>query len=294
MSHPHGRLPSRISNNRSKPVPLGSRLALVQLVSIRGFQKHSISNSHRAFGSTGAFGQTSQQQPQANPMFGNLGGTPNTTTTNTGFGMSQTGVFHPSNMIRLVILQVLLVEQPTHLRLAPRTPCSVQRNLPRALARLEVEVAAHLEVEVVLDKALLPQEPQVHQREYLDSLLQRILLGRLELRTTRLGKPRHHSEPRKVILHYLTMFHQLNARFTAGTQGTTAVVTTGSSNPPYSVFTEKDPAVNSSVTLQYQAISCMPAYAGTSHEVCTSRIIFRPFFNSYFPGITMAGLFAGP
>lgn len=181
-------------------------------------------------------------------------------------------------MIRLIILQVHSVGQPTHLKLAPRIPCSVQLNLPRASARLEAEVAAHLEVEVVLDKALLPQGAQVHQRDYLDSLPQRILLGLLELRqTTCLGRPQHHSEPRKVSLHCVTMFHQLNAHFTAGTQGTTAVVTTGSSNPPYSVFTEKDPGVNSNVTLQYQAISCMPAYAGTSHEVCTSRIIVCAF-----------------
>lgn len=41
-----------------------------------------------AFGSTpSAFGQP-QQQPQANPMFGNLGGASTTGTTGTGFGAS--------------------------------------------------------------------------------------------------------------------------------------------------------------------------------------------------------------
>ncbi|KIP10403.1 hypothetical protein PHLGIDRAFT_28503 [Phlebiopsis gigantea 11061_1 CR5-6] len=44
-----------------------------------------------------------------------------------------------------------------------------------------------------------------------------------------------------------------------------APVTTGSSNPQYSAFSEKDP-VNSSTTLQYQSISCMPAYRGSSFE----------------------------
>ncbi|KAG6885473.1 hypothetical protein C0993_001338 [Termitomyces sp. T159_Od127] len=42
-------------------------------------------------------------------------------------------------------------------------------------------------------------------------------------------------------------------------------VTTGSSNPPYAVHTEKDPG-SANVTLQYQSISCMPAYANTSVE----------------------------
>lgn len=42
-------------------------------------------------------------------------------------------------------------------------------------------------------------------------------------------------------------------------------MSTGSSNPPYNVFTEKDVG-NSSVTLQYQSITCMPAYRGTSFE----------------------------
>ncbi|EIN10946.1 hypothetical protein PUNSTDRAFT_119779 [Punctularia strigosozonata HHB-11173 SS5] len=56
----------------------------------------------------------------------------------------------------------------------------------------------------------------------------------------------------------------------ATTFGTTAAdtvapVTTGSSNPPYSVYSEKDTA-NASITLQYQSISCMPAYRGSSFE----------------------------
>jgi nuclear pore complex protein Nup98-Nup96 len=43
-------------------------------------------------------------------------------------------------------------------------------------------------------------------------------------------------------------------------------VTTGSSNPPYAVHNEKDPS-STNLTLQYQSISCMPAYQGTSFEV---------------------------
>lgn len=45
------------------------------------------------------------------------------------------------------------------------------------------------------------------------------------------------------------------------------VVTTGSSNPPFSVFSEKDTSGNTPVTLHYQSISMMPAYRGSSFEV---------------------------
>jgi nuclear pore complex protein Nup98-Nup96 len=43
-------------------------------------------------------------------------------------------------------------------------------------------------------------------------------------------------------------------------------VTTGTANPAYSVFSEKDSA-NANVTLQYQSITCMPQYRGNSFEV---------------------------
>ncbi|GLB34108.1 putative nucleoporin autopeptidase [Lyophyllum shimeji] len=52
---------------------------------------------------------------------------------------------------------------------------------------------------------------------------------------------------------------------TGAAPGAVAAITTGSSNPPYAAHTEKD-AGTSNVTLQYQAISCMPAYSNTSHE----------------------------
>ncbi|KAI0307200.1 nucleoporin autopeptidase-domain-containing protein [Multifurca ochricompacta] len=42
-------------------------------------------------------------------------------------------------------------------------------------------------------------------------------------------------------------------------------VTTGTANPAYNVFNEKDSA-NSNVTLQYQSITCMPQYRGNSFE----------------------------
>jgi nuclear pore complex protein Nup98-Nup96 len=42
-------------------------------------------------------------------------------------------------------------------------------------------------------------------------------------------------------------------------------VTTGSSNPAYSAYSEKD--ATSATVLQYQSISCTPAYRGSSFEV---------------------------
>ncbi|KAJ3985756.1 nucleoporin autopeptidase-domain-containing protein [Lentinula detonsa] len=51
---------------------------------------------------------------------------------------------------------------------------------------------------------------------------------------------------------------------TTTTTNATAPVTAGSSNPPYATTPEKD--ATSNITLQYQSISCMPAYTGTSFE----------------------------
>jgi hypothetical protein len=64
---------------------------------------------------------------------------------------------------------------------------------------------------------------------------------------------------------------QSNCCFDAGNTQTggydgVSPVTTGTSNPPYSVFTEKD-SPNNSLVLQYQSISCMPQYRGSSFEV---------------------------
>ena len=59
----------------------------------------------------------------------------------------------------------------------------------------------------------------------------------------------------------------------AGAQPTPPVITTGTSNPPYQAHTDKD--ATSNVTLQYQAITCMPAYSGYSFEVI-----------AFFPSIT--------
>lgn len=55
----------------------------------------------------------------------------------------------------------------------------------------------------------------------------------------------------------------------ADPNGGVAPVTTGSSNPPYVTYTEKDQAATGQVpvTLHFQSISSMPAYRGSSFEV---------------------------
>lgn len=50
-------------------------------------------------------------------------------------------------------------------------------------------------------------------------------------------------------------------------------VTTGTSTPAYSIFSEKDPS-NPSTILQYQTITASPAYRGTSLEVGQRNLIF--------------------
>ncbi|KAH7909456.1 nucleoporin autopeptidase-domain-containing protein [Hygrophoropsis aurantiaca] len=52
---------------------------------------------------------------------------------------------------------------------------------------------------------------------------------------------------------------------TTTNQETSAPVTTGTSNPPYNAYSEKDSAT-SNIMLQYQTITAMPAYRGTSLE----------------------------
>jgi nuclear pore complex protein Nup98-Nup96 len=73
----------------------------------------------------------------------------------------------------------------------------------------------------------------------------------------------------------------MSANPNAGPYDGVASVTTGTSNPPYNVFTEKDPGT--SVALQYQSITCMPAYRGTSLEELR--------FQDYQQGRKTAGAF---
>jgi hypothetical protein len=76
------------TNNPNSLLPLAKQalLAAEEVSAFNGYIFRSSSDFRGAFGSGSAFGQTAQQ-PQANPMFGGLAGTPNTNTnTSTGFG----------------------------------------------------------------------------------------------------------------------------------------------------------------------------------------------------------------
>ncbi|KAF9464823.1 nucleoporin autopeptidase-domain-containing protein [Collybia nuda] len=179
-----------------------------------------------AFGSTGAFGQTPQQQPQANPMFGNLGGTPSTTTANAGFGAFGG---------------------------AGNTSQSGTTNSMFG-AKPATGFGAFGGGTFGSGGGFGQSTPAA---------------GSSGTSTSVFGQPAGTSTTGAFGAPATNVFAKATSPFGASqtnTQGTAAVVTAGSSNPPYSVFTEKDSAANSNVTLQYQAISCMPAYAGTSHE----------------------------
>lgn len=63
----------------------------------------------------------------------------------------------------------------------------------------------------------------------------------------------------------------------ASTDAIPPPVTTGTSTPSYSIFSEKDPS-NPSTILQYQTITATPAYRGTSLEVNQRNLVF--FFYS--------------
>ena len=76
-------------------------------------------------------------------------------------------------------------------------------------------------------------------------------------------------------------------RSIAGTEGG-APVTTGSANPPFTAFTEKD-SVNSNVTLQYQSISAMPQYRSASFEVSCAPIPHRLLHEQRFTYLPWLG-----
>jgi len=125
------------------------------------------STLHVAFGGSSAFGQNpQQQQPAANPMFGNLGGTPNTNTSTTGFGAL---AFHSFGH-DLMASKAHLVTPPTHLK---AHLLSALPNLPRALAHSEVEP---LLGGALLDKIIHPQVGQGQPQGYSDNPQPRVQL----------------------------------------------------------------------------------------------------------------------
>lgn len=126
-----------------------------------------------AFGSNSAFGQPQQQQQApANPMFGNLGGTPAATTGTTGgFGTRFTrfhcGYNSNTQQARLEIQPPLRI--PQDLCLAPQN--LLLGLVPSAVVGLRLEVLQLLQpVAALLGKQQIPI-PLGPQQDYLDSLL---------------------------------------------------------------------------------------------------------------------------
>jgi nuclear pore complex protein Nup98-Nup96 len=76
--------------------------------------------------------------------------------------------------------------------------------------------------------------------------------------------------------------------FRYGTGTAPPTVTTGTANPAYAVTTEKDGAT----TLQFQSMTCMPAFVGYSFEVSQQRSFCLRYLINY-KGTSDPGLCAG-
>ncbi|KAH9948754.1 nucleoporin autopeptidase-domain-containing protein [Amylocystis lapponica] len=180
------------------------------------------------FGSGGAFGQPQQQQqpaPQVNPMFGNLGGTPAQNTTNPAFG-----TFGQPNTASN---GNALFGQPK-----PASGFGAFGGGTTAFGgtgggAFGTNNAAGTSSS---NTSLFGAQPANSGNTFGASSL----FGGNKP-ATGFGAP------------------------TTGALDNVPPVTTGSSNPPYSAFSEKDTGTSSTM-LQYQSITCMPQYRGSSFE----------------------------
>ncbi|KAJ7739892.1 nucleoporin autopeptidase-domain-containing protein [Mycena metata] len=176
-------------------------------------------------GTTGAFGQPQQQQPQANPMFGNLAAS---TSNNTGggFGAFGGGTTPQSNAVN-----------PMFGGAKPATGFGAfggggNNAFGGGGAFGQNNAAA-------------PATTAFGQPANTSAFGQQT--------NPMFGKPA------------TTAFGAPAAANANGEYPNVPPVTTGSSNPVYAPFSEKDPMA-ASTTLSYQSISCIPAYRGTSFE----------------------------
>jgi hypothetical protein len=86
--------------------------------------------------------------------------------------------------------------------------------------------------------------------------------------------PQLHSAPHKVSCSFIHTYdpplifvHLIHDKANSnGAFDSVAPVTTGTAGTPFSPFGEKDSA-SSNITLQYQSITAMPSYRGSSYEV---------------------------
>ena len=150
------------------------------------------------------------------------------------------------------------------MRLAAEPARLVARNPRRVLAHLVVLAARHLVVEERLEQARVQVE-LARGQPYSDSRAPARVLEVLERQVcSELPKP----VPR-LVLDVSVVPHPLFVRtqlMEVATQiENVPPVTTGTANPAFTAHTEKDPS--GSANLQYQSITCMPVYRGTSFEV---------------------------
>ncbi|KAF8646388.1 hypothetical protein AX16_007254 [Volvariella volvacea WC 439] len=172
------------------------------------------------FGSTGAFGQPQQQQqPAANPMFGNLG-TTSTTPASTGFGaFGGTGT-------------------------TQNTTNTMFGSKPATGFGAFGGGGGGGGTTPAFGSTTSGTNP----------------FGQTPSGTTAFGQP---STSATNAFGGGSIFNTKPAfGSTETTQQPATVPTAGTSNPPYAVTTERD----GSITLQYQAITCMPAYINASFE----------------------------
>ena len=181
-------------------------------------------------------------------MFGGFGTNPGTTQT-TGFGTTggwpqdpthQSISYSPSFQLAELSVRIPQVRQA----------CSVPQNLPLVLVRPERLVRLGLGPQL----ALLPRVHSASRAQALQEVSETPVCSvqsrlHLEQVSTLPGLPK-------------ACFDLL----LAGQFDGTGNITTGTSNPSYAAFNEKD-ATNTSLTLAYQSITCMPAYRGYSFEV---------------------------
>ena len=220
---------------------------------------------HQVFGSGGGFTQNPPQQPQqANSMFGNLTSNPNPTPATGGstFGLS------PS----ILCLSALLTgSRAGAFGGSNANPSTFNNTKPTAgFGAFGGGGASAFNTGGGTFSSTNPSQPATSNTGLFGQ--PNATTGSAFGSTTFVNKPatsafgtttRMLSDDFPSLNNYLLFFV---ANPTAGPYDGIPPVTTGSSNPAYSVFSEKDPA-NVNTTLQYQSITCMPQYRGNSFEV---------------------------
>lgn len=280
-----GLILNRTHSRPKVPLLVNQALSEAEVSHLQPCSFHTFEPPRTAFGSTNAFGQQ-PQQPATNPMFGNLGTNNTGTSAFSSFASPHTlcvsGVDTTSNRQvhsdkitpPLAILLSALLNQPLDLGRSVEVPLR------------SVGVGMHL-------GGLLPPE---HQGLMFLDPPPRVQGALLVVVVRFLGSQslQRPSVPllqvRRII--FMRLYHALRPPV-ASADPNPPPVTTGTSTPTYSVFSEKDPS-NPTTILQYQTITATPTYRGTSLEVSQRNL----YFSSMRPavvercelGITLARL----